>query len=228
MRPALALSPSSRPSTPPAARAMTFLVAAQSSTPITSPLAYTRRAGDTSACWSSTASSESALATTVAAGSPSPISSAWFGPERTATGRSRTSSERRRPLSGSSPFVSTSTGQRPGSSRVTSAKARLGTATATRLGLRHRRLRDGRDGDARQVDVTQVARIPARRGDRGGLLRVAAGERDLMAAVAEERGEHRSPRTSAYDNDVHDRRTKSITTGTPASAKRSRMRFSTQ
>ena len=132
MRPALALSPSSRPSTPPAARAMTFLVAAQSSTPTTSSLAYTRKAGEMSACWSSTASSESALATTVAAGSPSPISSAWFGPERTATGRSRTSSERRRPLSGSSPFVSTSTGQRPGSSRVTSAKARLGTATATR------------------------------------------------------------------------------------------------
>ena len=38
-------------------------------------------------CWSRVASASSSLAITAAAGRPSEISSAWFGPESTATGR---------------------------------------------------------------------------------------------------------------------------------------------
>ena len=54
-----------------------------------------------------------------------------FGPESTATGRSRTSVESRSPVAGSRPFVRLSTGAAPGSAPTTSPKAPLGTATTT-------------------------------------------------------------------------------------------------
>jgi hypothetical protein len=66
---------------------------------------------------------------TAAVGRPRAISSAMFGPERTATGRSRTRVESRSPVSGSSPFVRLSTGASPGSPATTAANALLGTAT---------------------------------------------------------------------------------------------------
>ncbi len=56
-----------------------------------------------------------------------------FGPERTATGRSRTSVESRSPVVGSSPFVRLRIGARPGSAVTTGAKDALGTATTTRF-----------------------------------------------------------------------------------------------
>ncbi len=70
---------------------------------------------------------------TAAAGRPRAISSAMFGPESTATGRSRTSVESRSPVAGSRPFVRLSTGALPGSAPTTPAKAALGTATTTRF-----------------------------------------------------------------------------------------------
>ena len=85
-----------------------------------------------SACWSSAASASSSLARTAAAGSPCAISSAWFGPERTATGAFAITWERRLPLLGSSPFVRMSRGASPGSASTTSLNARLGTAIQTR------------------------------------------------------------------------------------------------
>jgi hypothetical protein len=56
-----------------------------------------------------------------------------FGPESTATGRSRTSVDSRSPLSGSRPFVRLRTGAWPGSAPTTSPNAALGTARTTRF-----------------------------------------------------------------------------------------------
>ena len=66
-----------------------------------------------------------------AAGRSCDTSSAMFGPERIATGRPRTSVERRSPVAGSSPFVRESTGTVPGRSAATPAYAALGTASTT-------------------------------------------------------------------------------------------------
>src|SRR3954454_2478561 len=63
-----------------------------------------RKNGELTASWSSSAKSRSGLATTAAAGRPSAISSAKFGPESTATGRSRTSVERRSLATGVEPL----------------------------------------------------------------------------------------------------------------------------
>src|SRR5438105_2050035 len=113
MREAFALSPSLSPSTPPAARAITFFAAAQSSTPTRSGLTYARKRLELSACWSCPARNPSSLAITAAVGSRSAISCAKFGPARTATGRPRTRVERRSPVCGSSPFARLSTGASP-------------------------------------------------------------------------------------------------------------------
>src|SRR5579859_2880644 len=126
---AFALSPRSSPSTPPAASPITFFAAAHSSTPTMSGLTYARKIVELIACCSCPARKPSSLAITAAVGKPIAISSAMFGPERTATGRSRTQAERRSPVAGSRPFVRLSTGATPGRSATTAANARLGTAT---------------------------------------------------------------------------------------------------
>ena len=54
-------------------------------------------------------------------------------------------------------------------------------------------------------------------------------ERDLEPVVGEEAREARAPRAASdHDRSSHDRRRKSITTGTPSSPNRSRSSFSTQ
>ena len=130
MRDAFALSPSDRPSTPPAASAITFFAAAHSSTPTRSGLTYARKRPELRACWSRPARKPSSLAITAAVGRPAAISSAMFGPERTATERSWTRVESRSPVSGSRPLTRLRTGASPGRASTTSAKALLGTATA--------------------------------------------------------------------------------------------------
>ena len=141
-----------------------------------------------------------------------------FGPERTATGRPVTSVESRLPVAGSRPFVSDSTGALPGSERATSANAFDGTASTIRS-VAFEACFPGRDCvDARQVDVTQVARVAAGLADCTRLLGVAARERDVVAAVGEETRERRPPRARADDGDPHPRFTKSMATGVPSSS----------
>ena len=85
------------------------------------------------ASWSWTESALSSPAITAAAGSPREISSAMFGPESTATGRSSTSVESRLPVAGSRPFVRLRIGHVPGSAATVSPNAALGTATTARF-----------------------------------------------------------------------------------------------
>jgi hypothetical protein len=87
---------------------------------------------------------------------------------------------------------------------------------------------DRRRRDAAQVGVREVARVVSGLLDLARLLGVARGERDVVAARAEQGRERRSPCSGSDDDGVHERRTKSIDTGTPSSSKRSRSWFSTQ
>ena len=112
------------------------------------------------------------------------------------------------------------------------------------VGLGDRRRRDRGRGDPREVDVREVARVPARRRDRRGLVGVAARERHLVAAVAKDDRERRAPGAAADHRDAHaldsgagrslpasdpySLLTKSIETGTPSSSNRLRSSFSTQ
>ena len=100
----------------------------------------------------------SSLAITAALGSPCAISSAMFGPESTATGRSRTSVESRSPVAGSRPFVRQSTAPSPRAA-PRRPRRRRGSGRRGRRGLRSSRApRDRQRRDVRQVDVGQVAR----------------------------------------------------------------------
>src|SRR5262249_3514191 len=128
---AFALSPSSRPSTAPAESAITFFAAAQISTPIRSLLTYTRNTSELIASCSQSASASSSDAITVAPGRPASTSSAWLGPDRTATGLSRTRVERRAPLSGSRPLTRLRIGAVPRTWPRASRKERDGTASTT-------------------------------------------------------------------------------------------------
>ena len=151
-----------------------------------------------------------------------------FGPESTATGRSRTSVESRSPVAGSRPFVSESAAPPGGSAaddlREGAARERRGRRASAPAGT------SLRGGDVAEVDVRQVARVAAGLGDRRGLLGVAADERDLVVAVGQQAGERGAPGAAPDDDSAHtyDRLTKSIETGTPSSSKRSRSWFSTQ
>src|SRR5204863_9608351 len=88
--------------------------------------------------------------------------------------------------------------------------------------VRDRRLRDRRRGDALEVGGPEVARVAAGLVNRARLLGIAAGERHVVAAVQQDTGETRPPRAAAHDDDVHDRGTKAIVSGTPSSWKRPR------
>ena len=98
------------------------------------------------------------------------------------------------------------------------------------VGLRNRRRGDRRGGDPLEIGVRHVARVPARRRDRRHLFGVAARERHLVAAVAQDDGESRAPGATADDGHAHAYSlfTKSIETGTPSSENRLRNSFSTQ
>jgi hypothetical protein len=136
-----------------------------------------------------------------------------FGPERTATGRPRTRFESRSPVSGSSPFVRLSD--------LREGTARDGEHDHVRVGGRC--FIDRRRLDPAQVRARQIARVATRLVDRSHLVRVAARERDLVSPFTQQTGERRSPRTTADDNDFHERVTKSIVTGTPSSSNWSRI-----
>ena len=146
----------------------------------------------------------------------------------TATGRPCTSVESRSPVAGSSPFVSERIGASPASDSTTAPYTALGTATTIRSASVERRVLDRRRLDAAEVAVREIARVAAGLGDHARLLRVAAGERDVVLAVLQDARERRPPGPAADDDDVHERWTKSIETGTPARLKRLRSSFSTQ
>ncbi len=96
------------------------------------------------------------------------------GPERTATGRSRTSVESRSPVAGSRPFVRLSTGAAPGQ-RAHDLAERAARARRPRRARRRRaaRRRRRRRSIPLEVDVRQVARVAPGLGDRARLLGVA-------------------------------------------------------
>ena len=161
---AFALSPSRRPSAPPAASAITFFAAAQSSTPDHVVAHVDAKDRRVRRHLERTASSRSSLATTAAAGSPRTISSAMFGPESTATGRPRTSVESRSPVAGSRPFERLSTGAVPGSPETTSPNTRAGYRHDHELGVGVRRVRRAwRSPIPVRSASGDVARVAARR-----------------------------------------------------------------
>ena len=86
------MSPHPSPSAIPAARATTFFSAAPNSIPSTSGLAYTRNASLINTPWIYSAVFFRRAPATIAVGSPFPTSSAWDGPESTATSACGTSS----------------------------------------------------------------------------------------------------------------------------------------
>ena len=162
---------------------------------------------------SSPPSPSSSLAITAAAGRPSAISSAMFGPDSTATGGPRRASRAGRPSRGRGP----SSARVPARARhppATSANA-LPAPRAREFGTLEPGLRRG--SVTGEIHLSQVARVAAGFADRRRLLRVTADERDRVAAVDEQAGERRSPRAGADDEGLHPRRTKSIATGTPSS-----------
>jgi hypothetical protein len=97
------------------------------------------------------------------------------------------------------------------------------------VGVRDRRLGERHRGDVAEVDLGKEARVVAGRPDRGRVVGMVRGERDGEAAVCEEAREPGPPRAAADDEGArHDRRLKSIATGTPSRPNRSRSSFSTQ
>ena len=123
-----------------------------------------------------------------------------FGPESTATGRSRTRVERRSPVSGSRPLTRLNTGA-------------VAADVAERLAERA-----ARHGDHDEVGLL-VRRLVDRR---------ANGDVTVVAASTQQLRERSPPRPAADDDCVHERFLKSIATGTPSSSNRSRSWFSTQ
>ena len=109
------------------------------------------RSVEWTASWRRTASSRSSLATTAAAGSPRTISSAMFGPERTATGRPRRASRAARRSPGRAPSSGSGRAPSPGSA----ARPRRTPCSAPRR--RRGRLRKGRLGDRRGADTVRSA-----------------------------------------------------------------------
>jgi hypothetical protein len=71
------------------------------------------------------------------------------------------------------------------------------------LRLREGRLADRARGDPGEIEVAHVAWIASGRLDRRGLLRVTAGEDDVVPAQREEGRERRAPRAPADDDGVH-------------------------
>ena len=124
-----------------------------------------------------------------------------FGPERTATGRPRTSVESRSPVAGSRPFVRLSTGAVPGSARRPRANARLGTATTTSSASA-----SGASATARldpaEVAVAGSAGCARSRRSPAPAPRSRHASVDLVPAVARADGERRPPRAAADDDDL--------------------------
>ena len=143
-----------------------------------------------------------------------------FGPERTATGRSR--HERREPVAGRRVEALREAEHRRAAGQRTrrrSPKAALGTATTTRFASAIGASSTVAASIPRQVDARQVARdcAPSRGSPRPARGRGRrASRRDRGRRGARER---RAPRATADDDDVHapssDERWKSIDTGTP-------------
>ncbi len=147
----------------------------------------------------------------------------------TATGRPRTSVESRSPLSGSRPLVRLSSGAEPGSALDDRPERAAREGDDDQVGLLERGLGESGRRDVGEIDLGQVARVAAGLANRRRVLAALRGERDRDAAVGEQPREPRSPRAAADDDGaVHERRRKSIVTGTPSRANRARSSFSTQ
>ena len=229
MSDAFALSPSRRPSTPPAASAITFFAAAHSSTPTRSGLTYARKSARVERVLE-LAGEEAVLARD-------------HGRRRQARGDL---------------LRDVRAGEDGDGAAADARREALAGLRVEALGeAEHRRVarqrlddlaeglaRHGGDDDVdvagsvgerdrlgpAEVDALQVAGIPAGRRDRLRLLARAAREDDLVAALEEDARERRPPGARADHEKPHrqDRFTKSIETGTPSRPKRSRSRFSTQ
>ena len=118
----------------------------------------------------------------------------------------------------------------PGSAATVSRNAALGTATTARFASATGAASIVVAAIPVEIDVRQVARVAARRGDRRDLFRITAGERHVVAAVAKDDRERRAPGAAADHGYAHGYSlfTKSIETGTPSSSNRLRSSFSTQ
>ena len=225
---ALELSPSERPSAPPAASAMTFFAAAQSSTPTTSSLTYTRKRIECTATWTRTASSRSVARDDGRRRQPAHD---LVGDVRPGEHGDRTvPDERRQALAGRRVEALRETDDR----RVT-RKCRDDLAEHTtwhrdddEVGVGDRCSVDRRRHDPVEPCIGRVARIAGRPVDRVRLLRIARRERHVVPVVAEEARRRRPPRPRADDDDSHSDVTKSMDTGTPSSPNRARSSFSTQ
>ena len=225
---ALPLSPRPTPSTPPAASAITFLAAAQSSTPVTSGLTYTRKTSEVIACWSSSARASSSLAITAARRqAPGDL----LREVRAREHRHRPAADERREALAAARVEAlrqAEHGRRPRELGDDVAEGTARNGDHDDVGVPDRGRGDGRRLDACQRHVGQVARIAAGLCDRPCLVGVAGGERDFVTAVGEQAREGRPPGAGPDDDRSQDRRTKSIDTGTPSRSNSSRRRFSTQ
>ena len=190
---AFELSPSERPSAPPAARAMTFFAAAHSSTPTTSSLTYTRKRTECTATCTRTASSRSSLATTAAAGSPRDD---LIGDGRTGEDSDRTvANESRQPCSrgGIEPLGQADNRRAARKLRYDVAEDTARNGDDDELGVRDRRVGNRHGDDVGEVCRLRVTRIPASRIHRIGLRGIARRECHLVAVVPKESRRPPSP-----------------------------------
>src|SRR5262249_14650440 len=96
------------------------------------------------------------------------------------------------------------------------------------LGAVERRLLDRGRVHTGEVDVAVEAGVATGLANRARVAGVMRRERHRVAAIGQEPGEPGPPGSPADDHRFHERRRKSIATGTPSSSKRSRSSFSTQ
>ncbi len=134
----------------------------------------------------------------------------------------------RAPVAGSSPFVRLRIGASPGSRETTSTEHATRDGDDDELRVRDRSVVDRRRGDARELRLLRIARVPAGSVDDVDLLGITRCERDVVPVVAQQAGDRRPPRARPDDDDLHWDVTKSMETGTPSRPKRARSSFSTQ
>ena len=224
----MALSPSPRPSAPPAASAITFFAAAQSSTPTTSSLTYTRKQGRVDRVLE--LGRQHRVLARDHRGGRQPLRDLLRDVRPREHGDRPIEHERGEALArrGVEALRQREHGRAPRQRGRDGAERRARDGQDDELRSGERSVGDRRRVDAGEIGAGEVAGVAVRRLDRPCLLGVAAGERHLVAALGEDAGEGRPPRPSADDDRPHERGTKSIETGTPARLNRLRSSFSIQ
>ncbi len=194
---AFPLSPSPRPSTPPAASPITFLAAAQSSTPVRSGLTYTRKHGRVDRVLELDGERLVLARDHRRARQP-------FGD---LLGHVRTREHRDRPVAHERGEPRAARRVEPLRQRERRAAGRQGGRDLREGAAGNGERRRGRHRRARRAPPTRRAGRPTvmRRGFRplsaiaAACAGVAAGDRHLVPAVGQEPREHRSPRAAADD-----------------------------